>query len=122
MFVNATTNNSGNHDLDVNNAYAGLSIEEEDEGGLIIAGDDIDDGGALKGDFRYCLVGRFLTDKVINFPAMKNTMAALWRSGKGGVHQRFVPYATLSFSGSFTRLMSQGCCNQDHGHLINIFC
>ena len=28
-------------------------------------------------------MGRFLTDKAINFPAMKNTMAALWRPEKG---------------------------------------
>ena len=27
--------------------------------------------------------GKFLTDKVINFPAMKNTMASVWRPGKG---------------------------------------
>ena len=63
--------------------YASLSIEEEDEGGLIIEGDDVEDGKDGKIDFRFCLVGRFLTDKVINFPAMKNTMAALWRPGKG---------------------------------------
>ena len=39
--------------------------------------------GFFKIDSRYCLVGRFLTDKVINFAAMKNTMAALWRLGRG---------------------------------------
>lgn len=28
-------------------------------------------------------MGRILTDKVINFPDMKNTMASLWHPGKG---------------------------------------
>ncbi|XP_052292008.1 uncharacterized protein At4g02000-like [Citrus sinensis] len=69
--------------LGMNETYAALSIEEEDVGGLIITGEDVEDGKDGRIDFRYCLVGRFLTDKVINFPAMKNTMAALWRPGKG---------------------------------------
>ena len=50
--------------------YASLSIEEEDEGGLIIEGDGVEDGRDGTIDFRFCLVGRFLTDKVINFPAI----------------------------------------------------
>lgn len=68
---------------DMNKAYASLSIEEKEDGGLIITGEDVADRRDGKVDFRYCLVGRFLTDKVINFPAMKNTMAALWHPGKG---------------------------------------
>ncbi|KAH9705864.1 CCHC-type domain-containing protein [Citrus sinensis] len=60
-----------------------MSIEDEEEDGLIIEGEDIDDGNKVNIDYRCCLVGRFLTDKVINFAAMKNTMASLWRPGKG---------------------------------------
>ena len=30
-----------------------------------------------------CLVGSFLTDRNINFIAMKNRLAGLWRLGKG---------------------------------------
>ena len=76
-------NNNSNLAFDVCNAYENVSIEEEEEGGLIVEGDDVDEGEETKIDFRYCLVGRFLTDKVINFLAMKNTMAALWHPGKG---------------------------------------
>ena len=34
-------------------------------------------------ELRYRLVGRFLTDKPINFTAMKNTLASVWEPGKG---------------------------------------
>lgn len=72
-----------NREYEMNKAYDHISLEEEEEGGLIVEGDDVNDGGQVKFDFRHCLVCRFLTDKVINFPAMKNTMASLWRPGKG---------------------------------------
>ncbi|KAL9441583.1 hypothetical protein AB3S75_020141 [Citrus x aurantiifolia] len=64
-------------------AYDTFSIGEEEEDSLVLKNDDIGIGQEGLIDARYCLVGRFLTDKVINFPAMKNTMAALWRPGKG---------------------------------------
>ncbi|KAL9462410.1 hypothetical protein AB3S75_000419 [Citrus x aurantiifolia] len=70
-------------EADLHHAYARLQLEEEEEGGLIVPGDEEEDNGDFRIDSRYCLVGRFLTDKVINFGAMKNTMAALWRPGKG---------------------------------------
>ncbi|KAH9665322.1 CCHC-type domain-containing protein [Citrus sinensis] len=63
--------------------YARISIDVEEEGGLIVTGDEGENSGQGKLDLRFCLVGRFLTDKVINFVAMKNTMASLWRPGKG---------------------------------------
>ena len=34
-------------------------------------------------DYTFCFVGQFLTDKLINFIAMKNTLASVWESGKG---------------------------------------
>ncbi|XP_075479012.1 uncharacterized protein At4g02000-like [Primulina tabacum] len=34
-------------------------------------------------DQELCLVGRFLIDRSINFNAMKNRLASIWRSGKG---------------------------------------
>ncbi|KAH9717190.1 CCHC-type domain-containing protein [Citrus sinensis] len=70
-------------DSTINSDYANMSIEEEEEGGLVVTGDEGEEGGQGKIDLRFCLVGRFLTDKVINFAAMKNTMASLWRPGKG---------------------------------------
>lgn len=54
---------------------AGLTMEGGAEGGLTFA----------EGLLRYdpvdpslCLVGQFLTSKVINFDAMQNSLAALW--------------------------------------------
>ncbi|KAH9684396.1 reverse transcriptase domain-containing protein [Citrus sinensis] len=64
-------------------AYDSLSIGEDEEDGLVFQSDDMATGQEGLNDVRFCLVGRFLTDKVINFLAMKNTMAALWRPGKG---------------------------------------
>lgn len=58
-------------------------MEEEEEGGLIVEGDDVNESGQGNIDFWFCVVGKFLTNKVINFPIMKNTMASLWRLGKG---------------------------------------
>ncbi|KAH9665892.1 CCHC-type domain-containing protein [Citrus sinensis] len=76
-------NNERQSDFNINNGYASMSIDDEEDDGLIIAGEDIDDGNKVNIDYRCCLVGRFLTDKVINFAAMKNTMASLWRPRKG---------------------------------------
>ncbi|KAH9752557.1 CCHC-type domain-containing protein [Citrus sinensis] len=73
----------GNPEIEINNGYAHISLAEEEDGGLIVEGDAGNEGGPASIDFRFCLVGRFLTDKVINFPAMKNTMASVWRPGKG---------------------------------------
>ncbi|XP_074346275.1 uncharacterized protein LOC141685050 [Apium graveolens] len=57
--------------------YASLSLEEEDDGGIDVAESDI------KARNTFVLVGRFLTDKNINFNAMKNVMASLWRPREG---------------------------------------
>lgn len=34
------------------------------------------------GNYDFCLVGRFLIDRLLNFQAMQNTMATLWRPSK----------------------------------------
>lgn len=34
-------------------------------------------------ELQFCLIDHFLTDRVINFPAMTHTMASLWRPSKG---------------------------------------
>ena len=51
----------------IEEAYAHLSIEEEEEGGLIL--EDVADG-SNDIDFHCYLVGRFLTDRPINLMAM----------------------------------------------------
>lgn len=50
--------------------YERLTIGDEDDGGIIVG---IGEGQDTKESS--VLVGRFLTDKNINFQAMKNTMA-----------------------------------------------
>lgn len=49
--------------------YSRLSVEEEDEGGVVVA------EGEIKKRTTYVVVGRFLTDKNINFNAMQNVIA-----------------------------------------------
>uniref|UniRef100_A0A803P1Q3 DUF4283 domain-containing protein n=1 Tax=Cannabis sativa TaxID=3483 RepID=A0A803P1Q3_CANSA len=60
--------------------YAAFTIEDKDEEGLFFeAGTDelseIDD--------RWLLVGRFLTNRSIDFQPMQNKMATLWQPGRG---------------------------------------
>lgn len=51
-----------------------MTLEEEDEGGVLVGEEPITNDVQT-----YVLVGRFLTDKNINFNAMQNVMASLWR-------------------------------------------
>lgn len=60
--------------------YERLTIEEEEE----------EDNGVIVGVVEeqekkesFLLVGRFLTEKNINFQAMQNVLASLWRPKKG---------------------------------------
>lgn len=41
------------------------------------------DDTTLVCDAKLCLVGRFLTEGVMDFQAMQQTLAALWRPGRG---------------------------------------
>ncbi|KAL2470562.1 DUF4283 domain-containing protein [Abeliophyllum distichum] len=59
--------------------YAKLSLMDEEQG-VELQGDDVIQE---KEDYHYCLVGRFLTDRVIHFVSMRNTMEAIWRLKKG---------------------------------------
>lgn len=61
-------------------AFALVSIEEEERGGLCYEETDED---LSEIDTRWCLVGRFLTDSTIDFQAMQHKMATLWKSGRG---------------------------------------
>lgn len=62
-----------------------ISLDEEDEGGIVIRGigDDTSSGQQLIGDPKLCLVGNFLTEGIFDFSAMQHTLAALWKPGKG---------------------------------------
>ncbi|KAL8089958.1 hypothetical protein AgCh_039427 [Apium graveolens] len=58
--------------------YANLSIKENKEGRVIIGVEEIKE----KKD-TFMLVGRFMADKNINFQAMKNLLASIWRPKEG---------------------------------------
>jgi hypothetical protein len=57
-----------------------LSLHGEEEEGFTF---DIEDEGDSQVDFRWCLVGRFLSDRPIHVNSMKATMADVWRPVKG---------------------------------------
>lgn len=62
----------------LNDLYAKLSIEDEEEGGVVVGEEGIEQ--ATKS---FILVGRFLTEKNINFSAMQNVLVSIWRSKEG---------------------------------------
>lgn len=61
-------------------AYANLSLNNDDEEGLILEG--VPEATNTEGLNR-CLVGRFVTNKKVNFMAMQDTLASIWRPVKG---------------------------------------
>ncbi|XWS07884.1 hypothetical protein CRYUN_Cryun41cG0030700 [Craigia yunnanensis] len=63
----------------VEDLCANMSLEEEEDG--LILEDIPNEASAI--DFQWCLVGRFLTDRVINLMTMKNTLASTRRPVKG---------------------------------------
>uniref|UniRef100_A0A803PEK6 Reverse transcriptase domain-containing protein n=1 Tax=Cannabis sativa TaxID=3483 RepID=A0A803PEK6_CANSA len=60
--------------------YASITLEEEETGGLQYG---VNDDDLSEIDDRWCLVGRFITDREIDFLAMQHKMASLWRPGRG---------------------------------------
>ncbi|MCH92514.1 hypothetical protein A2U01_0013454 [Trifolium medium] len=60
----------------------GLSLHEE-EGEVEGFSFDFDEEGDEQVDLRWCLVGRFLCERVIHFNSMKVRMPDLWRPMKG---------------------------------------
>ena len=58
----------------IDSICAAMNLSEE---GLIVG--DLEDNAVSSIDLSYCLVGRFLTERAIDFVAMKNLMASLWR-------------------------------------------
>ncbi|KAL8098348.1 hypothetical protein AgCh_031201 [Apium graveolens] len=61
-------------------AFASIQIEDEENGGLNYENVSKD---LSEINTRWCLIGRFVTDSTIDFQAMKHTMAALWGPGRG---------------------------------------
>ncbi|VFQ97337.1 unnamed protein product [Cuscuta campestris] len=63
---------------------ASLSLDDDEHEGLVFAEAE-DNACGVTMDYDNCLVRRFLTERPINFTAMKNTMASLWRPDEGMV-------------------------------------
>uniref|UniRef100_A0A803PRU2 DUF4283 domain-containing protein n=1 Tax=Cannabis sativa TaxID=3483 RepID=A0A803PRU2_CANSA len=61
--------------------YGHTSMEEDDIDGLMYNDDDEPELSEI--DDRWCLVGRFLTKRSIDFQAMQHKMATLWQPGRG---------------------------------------
>lgn len=59
---------------------ASLTIAEEDEVGLIIDKVDVNDESE---DYRFVLVGRLAIEKPVKFNILKDTLASIWRPGRG---------------------------------------
>ncbi|KAK6151616.1 hypothetical protein DH2020_014251 [Rehmannia glutinosa] len=66
--------------LSIDELCGRMQLEEEEEGGLLL--DNLDDSVQIQ-DLRWCLVGRFLSDRQVNFSSMKNMLASIWRPVKG---------------------------------------
>lgn len=60
--------------------YARISINDADDGGLCYDDEEVDISAI---DDRWCLVGKFLTKRSIDFQAMQHRMASLWQPGRG---------------------------------------
>ena len=57
-----------------------VTIEDEEDFGLVY---EEDESASRIRTQSWCLVGKFLTDRIINSQAMKSTLSALWRPMKG---------------------------------------
>ncbi|XP_074352060.1 uncharacterized protein At4g02000-like [Apium graveolens] len=96
--------------------YANLVIEDEEEEGIIVANQEI-----VVQKQTYVLVGKFLTDKNINFHAMQNVMAGLWRPNEGmevhdlgGLRYSFVFYHKMDLQ----KVIDGGPWSFEHAMLI----
>ena len=43
----------------------------------------VETAAEVTSDFHFCILGRFLIEKPINFTAMKYTLASIWEPGRG---------------------------------------
>ncbi|MBA0729717.1 hypothetical protein Golax_020333 [Gossypium laxum] len=63
----------------VNTELANLNIKDEEEDPMVVLGENIADEQL----YDLCLVERVLTDSVVNFPSLRNTLANLWHPLRG---------------------------------------
>lgn len=58
--------------------YSNIVIDGEEENEIVVSSHDVVEQKPI-----YMLVGKFLTEKHVNFQAMQNLMASLWRPREG---------------------------------------
>ncbi|KAK6141663.1 hypothetical protein DH2020_024605 [Rehmannia glutinosa] len=75
-------------DISIDDLCSRMQLEEEEEGGLLIEGPELEEQSQ---DLRWCLVGRLLSERQVNFMAMKNTLASIWRPVKGVIIKELGP-------------------------------
>lgn len=64
--------------MNLEEMYSRLTLDDEEEGGVVVGEEEM-----VQIRENYVLVGRFLTEKNINFQAMQNVLASLWRTKEG---------------------------------------
>lgn len=75
----------------ISEKYANLSINEDEGEGLVLEEMPVEEGGV---DNTFCLVGSLLTTRRMNFEAMKETLASIWKPVKG-VYMEETSYPNL---------------------------
>ncbi|WOH01895.1 hypothetical protein DCAR_0521281 [Daucus carota subsp. sativus] len=71
---------SSSRERNLDEAYANLSLNSDEEDGLIL--EDIPGNEGQEGMER-CLVGKFVSTRKVNFMAMQDTLSSIWRPVKG---------------------------------------
>ena len=65
----------------VTDEYAKLSLNDENE--EVLDYEEVGGTEETSMDFKFCWIGRFLTDRSIHSPTMKNMLSSLWKPVKG---------------------------------------
>lgn len=67
-----------------------ITLKDEEEGGLAIEIEDgVENAEPYQGyNAKLCLMGRFLSEGVVDFQAMKQTLTALWRPCRGCIYEK----------------------------------
>lgn len=103
-------------ELSLEERYANLIIADDEEDGLIVENTDV-----VETKPAFVLVRRLLTQKNINFNAMRNVIASMWRPKKGmeihdlgGFRYSFVFYHKLDLQ----KVVDGGPWSFEHAMLV----
>lgn len=67
----------------LNYAMNNIILEDEEDEELVFGQEEGGENQQISCNAHLCLVGRFLTEGALDFQAMQQILAALWRPGKG---------------------------------------